>query len=150
MGSRKPVPEPILSRKYRLTHYNTPEIALTYCVTKSFGGGLGSHGFTTGQPGLVIDREGAGSIDKVVPYLKGMVISRYACTIFSTQGVVIVEFNDNLHHRVEIGICHTIGDTQTTEDSVGVSRVVDVEIAYGSTIRHFWFSEFVAFGKGEN
>jgi len=137
MGSRIPAPEPIFCHRCIIPRYNTPEIALTYCVTKSFRGVLGSHGFSTDQPGLIIDREGAGRIDKVVPYLKGMVIPRYTCAIFIKQCVVIVEFNDNLHHGVEIGICHTIGDRQTTEDSVGVSRAVDVDIASGSTIRHF-------------
>jgi len=137
MGSRKPVLVPIFCHKCRLPRYNTPAIALTYCLTKSFGGGLGSHGFTTDQPGLVIYREGAGSIDKVVSYLKGMVIPLCACAIFIKQCVVFVEFNDNLHHRVEIGVCHTIGDNKTTGDGVGVSRVVDVDIASGGTTRHF-------------
>jgi len=47
-----------------------------------------------------------------------------------------VEYKDDLHHRVKVGVCHTIGDNQTTENCVGVSRAVDVDVAsWGTTNR---------------
>ena len=128
-SNRKTAPKPILRTNCRLSRYNAPVVAFTYCIDKYFGEGTGDHGSRTGQPGLIVDPKGTGSVDEVLACLESMVIPLNSCTTFTTQGVVVVEIEDDLHHGVKIGVCHTIGGKQTTEKGVGVSCVVDVDIA---------------------
>ena len=97
---------------------------------------MGAHGSHTDQPGLIVDLEGTRSIDEVLACLERMVIPLNSRTTFTTQGVVIVEYKDDLHHGVKIGVCYTIGEAQTTENCVGVPRAVDVDVAYVATTSH--------------
>ena len=85
-----------------LSRYNTPIIALTHCMPKSFGGSLGTYGSRTDQPGLIVDPKGTGSVDEVLACLERMVIPLNSCTTFTTQGVAVVEIEDDLHHGVKI------------------------------------------------
>ena len=135
-SSRKTVPVPIQCIKCRLSRYNAPIIAFTYCVTKFFGGSLGALGYRTDQPGLIVDSEGTRSIDEVRACLKRMAIPLNSCATFATQGVVTVEYKDDLHNRVKIGVCHTISSNQTTENGIGVSCAVDVDVASEDTTGH--------------
>ena len=143
MGQRKngsnpiatPVPIPCSNR--RLSRYNAPVIAFTYCVTKFFWGSTGNRGSRMDQPGLVVDLEGTSSIDEILACLEKIVIPLNSCTtFFSAQGVVIVEYKDDLHHGVKVGVCHTIGGNQTTENGISVSRAVDVDVTSMGTTRH--------------
>ena len=110
-----------------LSRYNTPIIALTHCMPKSFGGSLGTYGSRTDQPGLIVDPKRTRSIDEVLACLERMAIPLNSCATFTTQGVVIIEYKDDLYHGVKIGVCHIIGGKQTTENGVGVSCVVNVD-----------------------
>ena len=66
----KTVPVPIFCVNYRLSRYNTSVITLMYRISKSFGRGLDSYESRTGQPRLIVDNEGTGNIDEVLPSLK--------------------------------------------------------------------------------
>ena len=135
-SSLKTAPVPILCIKRRLSRDNTPIIAFTYCINKFFGGSLGTHGYRTDQPGLIVDREGTGGIDEILACLERMVVPLNSYTTFATQGVLIIEYKDDLDNGVKIGVCHTIGDHQTTENSVGVPRPVDMDVASKGTTGH--------------
>ena len=63
-----------------------------------------------------------------------MVIPLNSCTTLIKHCVVIVEYKDDLHHGVKIGVCHTIVDHQTTDNCAGVFCTVDVDIASAGTM----------------
>lgn len=45
-------------------------------------------------------------------------------------GVVIAfEFNENLHHEVEISLCHPVCDNETAQNYIRFVRVIEEDIA---------------------
>ena len=131
--------------KCMLSRYNTPVIAFTYRINKTLGG----HGSRMEQQRLIVDPERTGSIDEVLARLERMVIPLNSCTTFATQGVIIVEYKGDLHHRVKVGVCHTIGGKQTSENGVDVSRAVDIDVASeGTTGSHMGQQRLIVDSKG--
>ena len=128
VGSGKTTPKPIRRINGTVSRYNTPAIALAYCVTKCCGIDLGPPVSRTGQPRLIVDHERTGSTDEILPWLKRIVIPLNNCTTLIPQFVVLVEYIGDLHHRVKIRVCHTIGDDQTADNCAGVMCTVDVDI----------------------
>ena len=135
------VSTPKLMRRINATsfRYNTSAIALTYCITKCCSRNPNRHLSRTDQPRLIVGHEGIGSSDELLPWLKRIVISLNNCATFTTQGVVVVKYKDDLHHEAKIGVCYTIGEAQTTENCADVFCTVDVDIASEGTI--FWYSD---------
>ena len=48
---------------------------------------------------------------------------------FISQKEGAFEDEENLHHRIEVGVCNTIGENQAAKLCSGIVGVIDVDIA---------------------
>lgn len=66
----------------------------------------------------------------VFPRLKLMVILLNHSTAFITQREFAFKYDNNLHHRVEVGICDAVGNKEATKLSGRIVGVVEADVSH--------------------
>ena len=69
------------------------------------------------------------SMNVVISWLKRMAIPLNSDAAFILQMEGAFKDEENLYHRVEVGICNTVGENQAAELRSSVVGVVDVDVA---------------------
>ena len=70
-----------------------------------------------------------GSMNVVISWLKRMTIPLNRDTVFISQREGAFEDEENLHHRVEVGICNTVGENQAAEHLCTIVGIADMDVA---------------------
>ena len=65
----------------------------------------------------------------VLPRLKRMAILLNYSTVFIPQREFALKFDDNLHHRVEVGICDAVGKKEAAKLSSRIVGAVEVDVS---------------------
>ena len=65
----------------------------------------------------------------VLPRLKRIVILLNHGTTFILQKEFTFKYNDNLHHRVEVGICDAVGKKEATKLSGRIVGAVESDVS---------------------
>lgn len=65
----------------------------------------------------------------VLPGLERMVILLNYSIIFILQKEFALKYDDNLHHRVEVGICDAVGKKEATKLSSRIVGAVEADVS---------------------
>jgi len=63
-----------------------------------------------------------------------MVIPLDRSAAIVSQEIVMVEDKDDLNHRIQVAVGHTIGENKASEHRSGIIRIVYMNITSGGTI----------------
>ena len=65
----------------------------------------------------------------VLPRLKRMAILLNYSTAFITQKEFAFKYDNNLHHRVEVGICDAVGKKEATKLSGRIIGAIEADVS---------------------